>query len=100
MLFCICFIVLLLCCSQYLFGTRIGDVGALSNRQVYDRAVRGAAEVQQLFTVLPVAPCPGPPGAGAGVDSMGNSNTGPLFLPSMRLLDHGHFVNYGGTTVK
>lgn len=90
------------CTSQYMFGTRIGDVSAMSHSQVYQRAVRGAAEMQQQFTVLPLAPCD------ADADVHSEAETGAamwdgaaaggslLLLPSMRLLDHGHFVNYGG----
>lgn len=88
---------------QYMFGTRIGDVSALSHREVYYRAVKGAAQMQQQFTILPLAACDANAhtdvGAGdsAGTDTIGKeSSESPLLLPSMRLLDHGHFVNYGG----
>ena len=74
-----------------MFGTAIGDISSLSPVKVYEKALRGAAEVQEGFTVLPLAP------ACVNISSAlnnGGSNSGPR--SSMNLLDHGHFVNYGG----
>lgn len=82
------------CLLQYIFGTRIGDVSALSNQQVYDRAVAGAAQVQLQFTALPLAPALAL--ALAPPQDHQQEQQQQTLLPTMRLLDHGHFVNYGG----
>jgi hypothetical protein len=96
-------------CAQYLFGTGIGDVSQLSPAQVYERAVRGIAAVQERYTALPLAPAePSRTGAGASssVNASSGTSAGALVIASgsdyarssMGILDHGHLVNYGGKT--
>lgn len=87
----------------------MGDVSALSAEQVYERAVHGVAQVQQKFTVLPLAPAPAP-AEEEGLDSHSHSSRKAsssskvdggkgwgYARSSMNLLDNGHLVNYGGT---
>lgn len=100
--------------AQYLFGTAIGDVSALTPPQVFERAVRGIADVQSQYTVLPLARAlasssdsggtSSGQGAGGKVLLGGIPETagsalaqgGYQVLSAMNMLDHGHLVNYGG----
>jgi hypothetical protein len=101
--------------AQYLFGTAIGDVSSLTPAQVFERAVRGIADVQNQYTVLPLARAltsssdssssGGGQGAGGrvllgGIPGTAGSALGQggfQTLSAMNMLDHGHLVNYGGT---
>jgi hypothetical protein len=105
-----CTTVTLFVCAQYLFGTGIGDVSQLSPPQVYERAVRGIAAVQERYTALPLAPAElNSTGAGACNSAGASSGTRASGLDthsgwdyarsSMGILDHGHLVNYGGKSL-
>jgi hypothetical protein len=96
-------------CAQYLFGTGIGDVSQLSPAQVYERAVRGIGAVQERYTALPLAPAElsrtgarasNSAGASSGTTASGlDTRSGRGYArSSMGILDHGHLVNYGGTS--
>lgn len=65
----------------------MGDVSNLSSQQCYEKAVNGVLQMQQSYTVLPVAPP-------AASDML--SSTSASSLPLLNLLTHGHLVNYGG----
>ena len=69
--------------DQYLFGTAIGDLSSLSGEEVYQRVLSGLADLQRELTVLPLLTRTGPDGQEREV-------------PSMNLLNHSHFVSYGG----
>eukprot|EP01034_Spumella_vulgaris_P025754 gene25754-32243_t len=69
--------------DQYLFGTGIGDLSSLTGEEVFARAVSGLADLQREYTVLPLLTKKGPDGQLSEV-------------PSMNLLNHSHFVSYGG----
>jgi hypothetical protein len=97
--------------AQYLFGTAIGDVSSLSPAQVFERAVRGIADVQAQYTVLPLAHALSSDSAGSGRGGAEAGRRGGIVgaaavaaaegegfqtLSAMNMLDHGHLVNYGG----
>ncbi len=92
------------CVGQFLFGSGIGDVSALSNVETYRRILAGLVEVQREFTVLPLTQlsagemrkfCGEEPSLLTELlEGMDDGET--VTLPSMNILNHTHFVNYGG----
>lgn len=88
---------------QYLFGSSLGDLSGLTAREVYDKLLSGLAQVQQEYTVLPLArvrPSEVRDGAQSSSDKSKRRGScedeGMVTLPSMNLLNHTHFVSYGG----
>ena len=67
---------------QHVFGPDIGDVSNMTAKETYDHSLRGIVNLQRKLTDLPV-------GRILNDDSDG-------YHPSMAVLSHSHFVNYGG----
>jgi hypothetical protein len=88
-------------CAQCVFGTSMGDLSGLSEKQVYRRALDRVAATQQQYTVLPLALTPDP-----DLDlDLDRDLDLDLFLsgtplPLMNLLQHGHFINYAGAVLQ
>lgn len=71
--------------DQFVFGSQIGDISALSDVGAFHAASSGIAQVQREFTVLPVA---------SSIKPGSNQYT---HQPYMYMLSHSHFVTYGGS---
>ena len=67
-----------------MFGPEIGDVSDLTPTETYHHAVEGIVDLQTRLTDLPL---------GRISDVVGSK-----CHPSMSMLSHSHFVNYGGMT--
>ena len=67
-----------------MFGPEIGDVSDLTPTETYHHAVEGIVDLQTRLTDLPL---------GRISDVIGSK-----CHPSMSILSHSHFVNYGGMT--
>ena len=67
-----------------MFGPEIGDVSDLTPTETYHHAVEGIVDLQTRLTDLPL---------GRISDVIGSK-----CHPSMSMLSHSHFVNYGGMT--
>ena len=60
----------------------------LTNAAVYRKALQDVVKVQQQFTELPIAP--------SVTNDHSVETAAAVDLPVMNLLNHGHFINYGG----
>lgn len=72
--------------DQFIFGPEIGNISHLSPEDIYYVAVEGITKIQMKLTDLPL-----------GENSqIGENPHRGKFYPSMSVLSHSHFVNYGG----
>ena len=83
--------------DQYMFGSGIGDCQAYNDAQVYDIAMRGAADLQSRYTLLAVPELGPESGPALGLlpakqgQGKGMVRPSSLFAPS-----HSHLITYGG----